>query len=71
MVSAGDKLEESRAELILLEDGDEDLRNRENPAALLGLATLSVLEHHQHHGRLQEEAAEEQNKKTMFRNTWD
>lgn len=46
MVLVGDKLEESRVELILLEDGDEDLRNRENLVVLLGLAIFLVFEYY-------------------------
>lgn len=44
----------------MLKDGDEKLRNRENPAVLPELHFP-----HQHHGRLQEEAAEEQNNKNL------
>lgn len=62
MVLPGHKLGEGRTRLILLENGDWELRNRENPAALLGLVVFPVLEYYQHHGRLWEEAAEEQNK---------
>lgn len=68
----GDKTEEGR-KLILLRDGDyQELRSRENPAALVWLPTVSVLDRSQHHRKLQEKAAGKQtNKKTMFNNTWD
>lgn len=51
MALPGHKLGEGRR-LILLENGDWELRNRENPAALLGLVVFPVLEYYQHHARL-------------------
>lgn len=39
--------------------------SRENPAALVWLATFSVLDRSQHHRKLQEKAAGKQNKKKL------
>lgn len=73
MALPGYTLGEGRTRLILLENGDWELRNRENPAALLGLVVLPVLEYYQYHGRKATRRGSRgtKQKKTMFSNTWD
>lgn len=57
----GGKLEEGETRLTLLEDGDEELKNGEKPEVL---PEPGLDPPHQHHGRLQEEAAKEKKKKS-------
>lgn len=57
-------------QINIAEDGDKELKNGEKPEVL----PEPGFDPHQHHGRLQEEAAKEtkQNKtKNYFTNTWD
>ena len=59
----GGKLEEGETRLTLMEDGDKELKHGQKPEILPEPGLDHPPTPHQHHGRLQEEAAKEKKTK--------